>query len=303
MEMKLFNEYVKHYKYKSENTIESYEQAVKQYYEFMNVNGFNTEDDIISNSSWSNLIMFRNMLEEKQLNPYTINARLSGLKSFFNFLVYARIISENPMDTIEKVSTNSVEQKTDFLTHEEYMRLLNIIGTKLPNVKQDNFEYVSKRDLLMVGLVLQTGLRISEVLSLTVNQIDTENKRIRVLGKGKKLREVVFTDDVLTLLQDYTDVRNTIEIKDTDILFLSKNGKKMSRQNINVNLKKYCERAGIDKNITPHSLRHTSITQMGESGMSVAKISAVAGHSSTTTTSRYLHIKTEVEEQYIPKLF
>ena len=303
MEMKLFNEYVKHYKYKSENTIESYEQAVKQYYEFMNVNGYNTEDDIISNSSWSNLIMFRNMLEEKQLNPYSINARLSGLKSFFNFLVYARIISENPMDTIEKVSTASVEQSTDFLTHEEYMRLLNIIGTKLPNVKQDNFEYVSKRDLLMVGLVLQTGLRISEVLSLTVNQIDTENKRIKVLGKGKKLRVVSFTDDVLTLLQDYTDVRNTIEIKDTDILFLSKNGKKMSRQNVNVNLKKYCERAGIEKNITPHSLRHTSITQMGESGMSVAKISAVAGHSSTTITSRYLHVNTQIEEEYIPKLF
>ena len=302
MEMKLFNEYVKHYKYKSENTIESYEQAVKQYYEFMNVNGYNTEDDIISNSSWSNLIMFRNMLEEKQLNPYSINARLSGLKSFFNFLVYAKIISENPMDTIEKVSTNSVEQNTDFLTHEEYMRLLNIIGTKLPNVKQDNFEYVSKRDLLMVGLVLQTGLRISEVLSLTVKQIDTENRRIKVLGKGKKLRVVSFTDDVLTLLQDYTDVRNTIEIKDTEILFLSRTGKKMSRQNVNVNLKKYCERAGIEKNITPHSLRHTSITQMGESGMSVAKISAVAGHSSTTNTSRYLHIKTEVEEEYIPKL-
>ena len=303
MEMKLFNEYVKHYKYKSENTIESYEQAVKQYYEFMNVNGYDTEDDIIKNSSWSNLIMFRNMLEEKQLNPYSINARLSGLKSFFNFLVYARIISENPMDTIEKISTASVEQKTDFLTHEEYMRLLNIIGTKLPNVKQDNFEYVSKRDLLMVGLVLQTGLRISEVLSLTVNQIDTENKRIRVLGKGKKLRDVVFTDDVLTLLQDYIDVRNTIKIKDTDILFLSKNGKKMSRQNVNVNLKKYCERAGIEKNITPHSLRHTSITQMGESGMSVAKISAVAGHSSTTITSRYLHVNTQIEEEYIPKLF
>ena len=303
MEMKLFNEYVKHYKYKSENTIESYEQAVKQYYEFMNANGYNTEDDIIKNSNWSNLIMFRNMLEEKQLNPYTINARLSGLKSFFNFLVYARIINENPMDTIEKISTASVEQTTDYLTHEEYMSLLNIIGTKLPNVKQDNFEYVSKRDLLMVGLMLQTGLRINEVLSLTVNQIDTENKRIKVLGKGKKLRVVSFTDDVLTLLQDYTDVRNTIEIKDTDILFLSKNGKKMSRQNINVNLKKYCERAGIDKNITPHSLRHTSITQMGESGMSVAKISAVAGHSSTTITSRYLHVNTQIEEEYIPKLF
>ena len=303
MEMKLFNEYVKHYKYKSENTIESYEQAVKQYYEFMNVNGYDTEDDIIKNSNWSNLIMFRNMLEEKQLNPYTINARLSGLKSFFNFLTYARVISENPMDTIEKVSTNSVEQSTDYLTHEEYVRLLNIIGTKLPNVKQDNFDYVSKRDLLMVGLMLQTGLRISEILNLTVNQIDTENKKIKVLGKGKKLRTVSFTNDILTLLKDYTDVRNTLDIKDVEILFLSRTGKKLSRQNVNTNLKKYCERAGIEKNITPHSLRHTSITQMGESGMSVAKISAVAGHSSTTITSRYLHVNTQIEEEYIPKLF
>lgn len=303
MEMKLFNEYVKHYKYKSENTIESYEQAVKQYYEFMNINGYNTEDDIIKNSNWSNLIMFRNMLEEKQLNPYTINARLSGLKSFFSFLTYARIISENPMDTIEKVSTNSVEQSTDYLTHEEYVKLLNTIGTKLPNVKQDNFEYIKRRDLLLVGLMLQTGLRINEVLSLTVNQIDTENKKIKVLGKGKKLRTVSFTNDILTLLEDYIDVRNTLDIKDTEILFLSRTGKKMNRQNVNTNLKKYCDRAGIEKNITPHSLRHTSITQMGESGMSVAKISAVAGHSSTTITSRYLHVKTEIEEEYIPKLF
>ena len=228
---------------------------------------------------------------------------LSALKTYFNFLVLRRTIDENPMEYIERISTDSVEQNTDYLTEEEYKRLLTTIKTKLPNTKQDNFTLTSKRDVLLVGLMIQTGLRVSEILGLTVNQIDTENKRIKVLGKGKKLRDVVFTDDVLTLLNDYIDVRNTIEIKDTDILFLSKNGKKMSRQNVNVNLKKYCERAGIDKNITPHSLRHTSITQMGESGMSVAKISAVAGHSSTTITSRYLHVNTQIEEEYIPKLF
>ena len=303
MEMKLFNEYVKHYKYKSVHTIESYEQSVKQYYDFMSVNGYDTEDDIIKNSNWSNLIMFRNMLEEKGLNPYTINVRLSGLKSFFNFLVYARMISENPMDMIEKVSTNSVEQNTDYLTEEEYKRLLQTITTKIPRTKQDNFELTSKRDVLLVGLMLQTGLRVSEILGLTVNQIDTEHKTIKVLGKGKKLRTVSFTNDILTLLEDYMEVRNTLDIKDTDILFLSRNGRKMSRQNVGDNLKKYCERAGIEKNIHPHSLRHTCITQMGESGLSVAKISTIAGHASTTTTSRYLHIKTEVEEQYIPKLF
>ena len=302
--MKMFNEYVKHYENdKSNNTIESYMQAIKQYYEFMNENGFSTEEEIIANSNVLNLQKFRKELVSKQLNPYTINARLSGLKSFFQFLVYAGIMNENPMNKVEKVSTASVEQNTDYLTEEEYKRLLTTIATKLPNVKQDNFEYIRARDLLLVSLMLQTGLRISEILSLTVNQIDTENKKIKVLGKGKKLRTVVFTDVILTLLQDYTDIRNTLDIKDTEILFLSRNGRKMNRSNVNANLKKYCERADIHKDITPHSLRHTCITMLGESGLSVAKIQAIAGHTSSTTTSRYLHVKADDIEEYIPKLF
>ena len=286
------------------------------------------EDSIIEHSDWSTLNLYVNHLLERKLNPYSINQKLSALKTYFNFLVLRRTIDENPMDYIERISTDSVEQNTDYLTEEEYKRLLTTIKTKLPNTKQDNFTLTSKRDVLLVGLMIQTGLRVSEILGLTVNQIDTENKKIKVLGKGKKLRTVVFTDDILTLLQDYTDVRNTLDIKDTEILFLSRNGRKLSRQNVNVNLKKYCERAGIDKDITfyaqwkeiekeettekeeviekdihPHCLRHTALTLMGESGLSVAKISAIAGHTDTKTTSRYLHVKTDDIEEYIPKLF
>ena len=302
--MKMLESFLIHYSRKSEHTLDSYERTIKNYYEFVSsVHNVDDEDSIIKHSDWSTLNLYVNHLLERKLNPYSINQKLSALKTYFNFLVLRRTIDENPMEYIERISTDSVEQNTDYLTEEEYKRLLTTIKTKLPNTKQDNFTLTSKRDVLLVGLMIQTGLRVSEILGLTVNQIDTENKKIKVLGKGKKLRTVVFTDDILTLLQDYTDVRNTLDIKDTEILFLSRNGKKLSRQNVNVNLKKYCERARIDKDIHPHCLRHTALTLMGESGLSVAKISAIAGHTDTKTTSRYLHVKTDDIEEYIPKLF
>lgn len=302
--MKVLESFMIHYSRKSEHTLDSYERTIKNYYEFVSsVHKVDDEDSIIKHSDWSTLNLYVNHLTERNLNPYSINQKLSALKTYFNFLKLRRIVEENPLDFIERVSTDSVEQNTDYLTEEEYKRLLTTIGTKLPNVKQDNFVLTSKRDVLLVGLMIQTGLRVSEVLSLTVNQIDTENKRIKVLGKGKKLRTVSFTNDILTLLEDYIDVRNTLDIKDTEILFLSRNGRKMNRQNVNTNLRKYCERAGIDKDIHPHCLRHTALSMMAESGLSVVKIQAVAGHTDSKTTARYTHVRTDDIDEYIPKLF
>ena len=218
--MKMLESFLIHYSRKSEHTLDSYERTIKNYYEFVSsVHNVDDEDSIIKHSDWSTLNLYVNHLLERNLNPYSINQKLSALKTYFNFLVLRRTIDENPMEYIERISTDSVEQNTDYLTEEEYKRLLTTIKTKLPNTKQDNFTLTSKRDVLLVGLMIQTGLRVSEILGLTVNQIDTENKKIKVLGKGKKLRTVVFTDDILTLLQDYTDVRNTLELKYTDILF------------------------------------------------------------------------------------
>lgn len=300
--MKILESFLIHYSRKSENTLDSYSRTIKDYYLFITeLYDVSEEKEIIEKSTWSELNLYVNHLTERGLSPYSINQKMSALKTYFNFLKLRRIVSENPMEFVERLSTDSVEQHTDYLTEEEYKKLLETIRTK-DTRKQDNFDYISSRDLLLVGLMLQTGLRISEILSLKVNQIDVEHKRIKILGKGKKLRTVIFTNDILTLLEEYIKVRNTLDIKDTDILFLSRNGKKMNRQNVGTNLKKYCERAGIEKNIHPHCLRHTALTTMAESGMSIAKVSAIAGHSSTQITSRYLHVSTEDVEEYIPKL-
>ena len=298
--MNLFNEYKLHYITKSECTLETYEVAIKQFYEFMNEQGFLTEDEIIKNADWSKAVMFRNTLVKKEYNPYSINNKISGLRSFFKFLLLTRRVAENPFDAVENVGTNGVEQKSSYLTEDEYKRLLKTIITP-SGKKQDKFYFTSKRDVFMVAMMITGGFRISEILAMKVNQIDTEKKIVKVLGKGKKLRNIPLTGQVLDLMNEYLAVRNDVNPVD-DTLFISLRGKPMTRQATNENIKKYTERAGIDKPITNHSLRHTALTTMAEKGMPVAKVSAIAGHTSITTTSRYVHASTEVDEDFLPNL-
>ena len=302
--MDILNSFLRHYSRKSENTLTSYSITVKQFYKFVGQeNGWTDEKQIITNTTWSEINLFVNSLIDRNMNPHSINQKLSALKTYFNFCRLQHMITSNPVDEVEKVGTECVEQKSDYLTPEEFRTLMQVIGTP-SGTKQDCFEFTSKRDLFLVGLMLTTGLRISEVLALKLNQIDTDNKRIKVLGKGKKLRTVPITNDVVVLMDNYLTERDNLKtIVDEDILFLSRNGKQMNRQNTNTNIKKYCKRAGIEKDIHNHSLRHSALTAMSENGMSVAKVQAIAGHSSPSTTSRYLHTSTEDLDEYLPNLW
>ena len=298
--MNLFNEYKLHHIEKSECTLETYEVAVKQFYDFMNEQGFTSENEIIKNTDWSKAVMFRNVLIKKEYNPYSINNRISALRSFFKFLLLTRKVQENPFDSVENVGTNGVEQRSSYLTESEYKKLLQVIIT--PNgKKQDKFYFTSKRDVFMVAMMITGGFRISEILSMQLDQINIEKKFVQVLGKGKKLRKIPLSGQVLNLMEEYLAVRNDVDPVD-DTLFVSIKGKPLSRQATNENIKKYTARAGIDKPITNHSLRHTALTGMAEKGLPVAKVSAIAGHTSIATTSRYVHVSTEVDEEFLPDL-
>ena len=304
MQYQVLENFKKHYSRKSKNTLDSYVATVKKYYEFVESEmGWSSESDVITNSDWSSVNLFVNHMIDKELSPYTVNQRISALKTYFKFLRLQHLITVNPVEEVELVGTESVEQKTDYLTINEYKKLLEVITTPTGG-KQDCFEFTSSRDVFMVGLMLTTGLRISEVLEMKVDQIDIENKRVKVLGKGKKLRSVPVTNEVLQLMTNYLQTRRQLkQIVDNDVLFLSKTGKKMSRQNTNSNIKKYCKRAGIEKDIHNHSLRHTALSTMAESGMSMVKVQAIAGHESVTTTNRYVHVTTDDVEEFMPKLF
>lgn len=304
MEMRFFEEYKEHFFDKSDETLDSYEYSVRQYYDFcQKTYGWDNEIDIIKKSTWSEVTLFRNYLaRQKELSPYSVNVRISGLRSFFKFLMLRHIIKENPAEQVGTLGTKAIEQNRDFLTEDEYKTLLNTIR-KPTGGKQDKFSFTSKRDVFMVGLMITGGFRISEILDMKVNQIDMVKRQVSIVGKGSKLRTVPLTQSVINLLKEYIDERDQLET-DCDSLFVNIKGGKMTRQGTNKNLKKYCERAGIDKDITNHSLRHTAITKMAENGISVQKIQVIVGHSDSATTSRYYvkHLQTSDVEDMLPTI-
>ena len=302
MEMKLFNEYEEHYINKSDNTLISYRNSVESYYKFCEEKlGLASENEIIKTTTWSEVTRWRNILVKDGLSPYSVNVRISGLRSFFKFLVLTHRINSNPVEEVENVGTKAVEQHRDYLTEAEFLHLIDVIKTP-SGKKQDRFSFTSKRDAFLVGLFVTSGLRISELLSLKLGQINVETKSVKVVGKGSKLRVVPVSSSVINLMHEYLTERATVAT-DTDSLFINIKGGKLSPQGTNQNIKKYCERAGIEKHISAHCLRHSFITTMAEKGVPVARIQVIVGHSDSSTTARYYkdHLDTTIEEDFFPE--
>ena len=302
MQMKLFNEYEEHYINKSDNTLISYRNSVESYYKFCEEKlGLASEEEVIKATTWSEVTRWRNTLVKDGLSPYSVNVRISGLRSFFKFLVLTHRISSNPVEEVENIGTKAVEQHRDFLTEAEFLHLIDVIKTP-SGKKQDRFSFTSKRDAFLVGLFVTSGLRISELLSLKVGQIDTETKSVKVVGKGSKLRTVPVSSAVIKLMQEYLAERATVAT-DSDSLFVNIKGGKLSPQGTNQNIKKYCERAGIEKHISAHCLRHSAITNMIDKGVPVARVQVIAGHSDSSTTARYYkeHLDTMIDDNFFPE--
>ena len=231
----LINEFKLHYADKSENTLKRYEKSVKEFYEFMTTKrGCQTEEEIVNKTDWSCCQMFRNGLIAKDLNPKTVNNYLSGLRTYFNFLVLTRHIEKNPFTQVEQVTTKSVaEYDRPYIEGQDFDKLIQTIQTKVVGKKQDAFELTSTRDSLAVSILLTCGLRISELLNIKDGDIDENTGVLTVLGKGRKVRKVKIGTDNLTRLQEYLYVRKTYS--QCDYLLVNRYGNKITPQAMNKN--------------------------------------------------------------------
>ncbi len=283
----LINEFKLHYADKSENTLKRYEKSVKEFYEFMTAKrGCQTEEEIVNKTDWSCCQMFRNGLIAKDLNPKTVNNYLSGLRTYFNFLVLTRRIDKNPFTQVEQVSTKSVaEYDRPYIEGQDFDKLIQTIQTKVVGKKQDAFELTSTRDSLAVSILLTCGLRISELLNIKDGDIDENTGVLTVLGKGRKVRKVKIGTDNLTRLQEYLYVRKTYS--QCDYLFVNRYGNKITPQAMNKNLKKYLERAGLNTDVSPHGLRHSCASKYINEGVLPVNVQKLLGHSSLDTTMKY----------------
>ena len=276
--IKFYLEYLKYERRVSDNTVESYGENLK----------------IINNDIKKDLLTLdasdiREYLSSLDVTPKTKAHYLSVLNSFYNYMIFNGIIKTNPCSGIK---LPKLEKKLpNYLTIEEIDKLLDIKLTKP----------IDYRNKAMLEVLFATGTRISELINLTLNQIDYDECVIRVFGKGKKMRIIPLGDTAMEYLKLYiNEYRGFIlKTKTSEYVFVNKNGTKMSRQGFFKILKKLVKEAGITKDVSPHTLRHSFATYLLNNGADLRVIQELLGHENLVTTEIYSHLSNKkIEEDY-----
>lgn len=265
----------------SKATITSYRYELNRYLEFLKKQGINNQKDI----TVSDIKQF--ISSDNSLTAKTIAHRLTVIKNFHQFMVKTNMLN---IDITSNFEGPKIGKKLpDTLSVEEVDDLLNI---KLNTV----YDY---RNKAILELLYATGLRISECLNLTFNDISFESNTIRIIGKGNKTRIVPIGDIAIDYLNKYLERRTEINKKRSDYIFLNPRGERLSRVGFFKNLNKIITEKNIKKKITPHTLRHSFATHMIEGGADLRVVQELLGHSDISTTNIYTHISNKkVNDDY-----
>lgn len=218
----------------------------------------------------------------KSISANSQARRISAIKSFFNFLIFEKIRSDSPADLIEGPKLGRKLPVTLNLT--EIEKILNGIELNQPH---------GHRNRAIIETLYGSGLRVSELVNLTLSNIFFKEDIIRVTGKGDKQRLVPlgnYSKKFIKIYMDEIRVFKKIKKEDNDILFLNRNGRKITRAMIFTIIKESAIKAGIKKKISPHTFRHSFATHLLENGADLRSIQLLMGHESITTTEIYTHL-------------
>ena len=176
---------------------------------------------------------------------------------------------------------------------------MNLINT----VQKENNEYLKIRNLLLLEILFDTGLRVSEAVNIKISDIDLKNHSLKVLGKGNKERIVYFGDYAVTYLEEYLALRKNIKSKDNEYLFWNKDYQRLTRRGAEYLINNIAKKALLKQRITPHTLRHSFATEMLNNGCDIRSVQELLGHKSLSTTGIYTHVTNEVVRQEYLKAF
>ena len=261
-------------KHLSDNTIESYMRDLAQFAHYIlrmyDVPPKKVEPEMISN--------YMNRLYELGREKSSQARALSGIKSFFNYLLLEEIIDSSPAELIE--APKSSRPLPDTLSTEEIDRLIGSIEDSTTK---------GLRDRAILEVLYSCGLRVSELCDLKLGDLFFGEGYIRVIGKGDKQRLVPMSSIARSRIQLYMDVRSK-ERRKEEILFLNNRGKKLTRVMIFTIIKQAAQRAGIEKKISPHTFRHSFATHLLEGGANIRQVQELLGHENILTTEIYTHL-------------
>ncbi len=261
----------------SEITVKNYREDFKIF--LLSFPDVRTTDDL----NVDMLPEFVRRQDELARSSSTILRRYSLLRNYFSFLNEENILHEEIPDVDKPKSSKRLPF---VMSNEEVDELL-----EAPDISKDN----GMRDRAMLELMYATGLRVSELLSLRFRNVNMQNGLITVYGKGNKQRSVPVSSFALEFLRKYIDgPRKRVKgSKDTDIIFLNRDGKALSRTYFFMQVKRYAEEKGIDSSVSPHTLRHCFATHLLENGASLRAVQEMLGHSNIATTQIYTEVSTK----------
>lgn len=286
------NEY-KHYliveKGLSKNSINAYIRDLKQFSQYLkDMYQINKIEDI----SKEHIRLYIKNFSQK-LSSSTMNRKMVSIRMFFSFATKEKVIDVNLMNEFElpKIS----KKLPVILSKDEIEMILNSIKIT---------DHLSSRNRCMFELMYATGLRVSELVNLTINMVNLNMGYIKIIGKGDKERLVPISNVAKNLLSEYLQLYRHQFLKNNNslLLFFNNHGNKLKREECYAILKQIVNQTTINKNISPHSIRHTFATHLLENGADLRSIQELLGHSDISTTTIYTHISNQkVQQEY--KLF
>lgn len=218
----------------------------------------------------------------KEVNPRSQARIISGLKSFFSYLIFEDYRADNPLELIE--SPRLGRKLPDTLAIEEIDNLIEAV---------DLSSKEGERNRAILETLYGCGLRVSELVELKISDLFFEEGFIKVTGKGNKQRFVPIaeiTEKYISIYKDQVRVHQTIQKEDSDTLFLNRRGKKLTRAMIFTIIKRLAVEINLQKTISPHTFRHSFATHLLENGADLRSIQMMLGHESITTTEIYVHL-------------
>jgi len=266
-----FMRYLEIEKNYSQHTLTNYRLDLEEFKQFLGDSSLEKVDYLV-------LRKYLAQLKEKNLKARTVNRHLSSLRSFFKFLIREGYLKTNPITSL--ASPKQEKHLPLFLTEEETTKLITAVQPK---------DERGLRDRAVLEIFYSTGIRVSELVGLNVQDVDFIGGIIKVLGKGKKERIVPIGEIAIAATRDYLEKRK----KQEEALFLNKSGRRITDRGVRNIVGKYIRMASIKRGVSCHTLRHSFATHLLNRGADLRSVQELLGHVNLSTTQIYTHLTTD----------
>ncbi len=285
-EIRGFKNFLKLERGLSLNSIEAYIKDTQKLFQFQEIKNLNKKPSDINANEIHDFLVFLNSLHLAANSQARI---LSGIKAFYEYLILENLTQTDPTSLIS--APKIIRKLPETLHYHEIESMLSLIDLSSPQ---------GTRNKAIIETMYSCGLRVSEVITLKISDCKFEEGFLRIIGKGNKMRLVPIGSQAIKILKIYlSEIRPSTEIQkgQEDVVFLNRRGKGLSRVMVFLIIKDLAQIAGIRKEVSPHTLRHSFATHLIEGGANLRAVQEMMGHESITTTEIYTHLDREFLQQ------